>query len=404
MPPVRSVLISGAGIAGPTLAYWLLAHGFQPTLVERAPRLRTGGYVVDFWGKGFDLAERMGLGDDLQRLGYRVEEVRLVDGKGRRVGGFRTDVLRSILDDRFISVRRSDLSRLIYRKIETRCEAIFADSIDGIEQRGDGVHVRFARGAPRTFDIVVGADGLHSQVRGLAMAPQDSVERYLGYTVAAFEVDGYRPRDELVYVSYGLPGRQISRFAMRGDRTLFLLVFAAEAGEVPDIHAADAHKAALHRVFGGGGWECPQILAEMDRSEEIYFDRVSQIRMNAWSRGRVALAGDAAFCPSLLAGQGTALAMVAAYVLAVELAKASDRPGEAFARYEARLHPFISGKQQAAARFASSFAPRTRFGLFVRNQVTKLFGLPRVANLVIGRSLRDSVELPDDRRVERTAA
>jgi 2-polyprenyl-6-methoxyphenol hydroxylase-like FAD-dependent oxidoreductase len=192
-------------------------------------------------------------------------------------------------------------------------------------------------------------------VRKLIFGKDDRFEEFLGYHVAAFAVNGYLPRDEDVYVSYGVPGKQVARFAMRDDRTMFLFVFADNQGRLVDPQDTDAHKNALRAEFDQAGWECPQILAAMERCDELYFDRVSQIRMDKWSQGRVGLIGDAAFRPSLLAGQNAALAMVAAYVLAGELGKAGSQPQEAFERYEERLRPFIAGKQKAAVQFAGSF-------------------------------------------------
>src|SRR5262249_4837382 len=153
---------------------------------------------------------------------------------------------------------------------------------------------------------------LHSNVRRRAFGPQDRFEKDLGYRVAAFEVRGYRPRDEEVYVLYCAPGRMLGRFALHDDRTLFLFVFAADPAAFPANLDLSAQKAILRARFGDGVWECASILSELDRSPDLYFDRVSQIRMDRWSRGRVALVGDAAFCVSLMAGQGSALAMTAA--------------------------------------------------------------------------------------------
>ena len=391
----QTVLISGAGIAGPTLAYWLLRSGFKPTLVEEAPHLREGGYAIDFWGLGYDIADRMGLLPDLKRVGYYVQELRFVDDRGKRVGGFDVEVFRKLTRGRYVTLQRSDLARLIYSQIEGGCETIFGDSIAGIDETPDGVDVRFEHAPPRRFDLVVGADGLHSRVRSLVFGPQDQFETYLGYMVAAFEADGYRPRDEDVFISYSLPGKQIGRFTMRGDRMLFLFVFATQPGGWPDARGIDAQKAILHEEFGKGGWECSKILNALDRCGELYFDRVSQIQIDTWSRGRVALVGDAAFCPSLLAGQGTALAMTSAYVLAGELAAADGDPKLAFSRYEAQLRPFMTAKQKVAAQFASSFAPKTRFGIFLRNQITKAFSFMPIARLFIGRGLLDRLELPD---------
>ncbi len=395
--PVKnpSVLISGIGIAGPTLAYWLSRNGFKPTLVERAPKLRAGGYVIDFWGLGFDIAERMGLVPDLRREGYDVGEVRFVDGGGRREGGFKVGIFKTLTGGRYVSIARSDLGKLIYRKIESDCECVFGDSIAGIEQVTDGVHVTFEKGSPRRFDLVIGADGLHSAVRHSVFGGQDRFEKYLGYMVAAFETKGYRPRDELVYVSHCVPGKHVSRFAMHNDRTLFLFVFAADQAPKAGPHDINAHKKILRAQFGDAGWECQKILAEMDRCDDLYFDRVSQIRMDSWSRGRVALLGDAAFCPSLLAGQGSALAMAAAYVLAGELARAQGDYQTAFLRYQTMLKPMLDMKQKAAPGFAGFLAPKTRAGLFLRNQLSKAFRIPAVARWAFSRGLFDPLELPD---------
>jgi 2-polyprenyl-6-methoxyphenol hydroxylase-like FAD-dependent oxidoreductase len=187
----------------------------------------------------------------------------------------------------------------------------------------------------------------------------------------------------------------VGRLTLRNDRTLFLFVFADERGRLTDLHDIAAKKEALRSHFGGLGWECPQILAALDSCAELYFDPVSQIRMESWSKGRVGLVGDAAFCPSLLAGQGSALAMVAAYVLAGELGATGSSPEEALQRYEKRLQAFMLGKQEAAKKFAASFTPKTRWGLFLRNQVTKAFAIPSFGKWVLGSNLLDRLELPD---------
>jgi 2-polyprenyl-6-methoxyphenol hydroxylase-like FAD-dependent oxidoreductase len=242
---------------------------------------------------------------------------------------------------------------------------------------------------------VVGADGQHSAIRHLAFGPEARFERDIGYRIAAFEADGYAPRDELVYVSYARPGRQLARFAERDGRTLFLFVFTAERLEGPEPHDLGTRKATLDRVFGDFGWEAPKVLAALDAACDVYFDRVSQIVMPAWSRGRVALLGDAAACVSLLAGEGCGLAITEAYVLAGELARAGTDHARAFRQYEQRLRPLIATKQAAARKFAGAFAPRTALGLWVRNQVTKLMVWQPLAELFLGRDLRDGFDLPD---------
>jgi len=382
------VVINGAGVAGPTLAYWLTGAGHDVLLVEEAPELRSGGYIIDFWGAGYEIAERMGLVPQITALGYQVREVRFVDRRGRRIGGFSTDVFRRMTNGRFTTVRRSDLSAVIYGALNGRVQTMFGDSIEAIEDHAGSTRIHFRCAPPRDADLVIGADGLHSGVRRIAFGPQSAFEVSLGYHVAAFELSGYRPRDELVYVSHAVPGRQISRFAMRDDKTLFLFVFRDEY--LPDDRAqALDHKAALAQVFADVGWECPQILSAMGKVTDVYFDRVSQIRMDHWTKRRTALVGDAAACVSLLAGEGTGLAMAEAYVLAQSLRASADDPQQAFARYEQCLMPFLKRKQISAAKFASSFVPKTAVGISVRNVVTGLLRIPAVANFFIGRDLRD---------------
>jgi 2-polyprenyl-6-methoxyphenol hydroxylase-like FAD-dependent oxidoreductase len=383
------------GIAGPAAAYWLLRHGFVPTIVERAPKLRTGGYIIDFWGLGYDIAEKMGVLPDLLETGYQIREVRIVNRHGRRVAGFDARVLRNAAGGRFTSLPRGDLSAILHRAIDGRIETLFANSVMDLKERPDGVAVRFEHGVRRHFNLVIGADGLHSGIRLHTFGPEDRFERFLGYAVAAFTAKGYRPRDPDVYVAYSVPGRQVARFAMHGDDTMILMIVsddgAARGVDPNDLHA---QKAYLRSHFADAGWECRKIVDSLDASDDLYFDRVSQIRMDHWTKGRVALVGDAAFAPSLLAGQGSALAMIAVYILAGELARARSHQ-EAFGRYEARLSGFMRQKQNAAEQFAGSMAPKTRFGIFVRNQVTKTFGLPLVGKLIVGRSVSDELALPD---------
>lgn len=392
--PSKSILISGAGIAGPTVAFWLNAAGFQTTIVERAPRLRAGGYVLDFWGKGFDIAERMGLADELKRAGYRMREMRIVDARGERITGFGTRVFQDLTGGRFTTLARADLSRLLFERVRGQTEVLFGDEIVSLEERPGRIEAQFRHAGVRSFDLIIGADGLHSNVRSLAFGPQQQFETDLGYVVAAFETQAYRPRDENVYVIYSEPRQMVARFALRGDRTLFLFVFTDDDGRSPAMPDPEAQKAMLRRRYGGG-WECAQILACLDRTPDLYFDRVAQIKMPSWSRGRVALIGDAAFCVSLMAGQGSALAMTAAYVLAGELAKAGGRHDEAFRRYETLLRTFMDSKQKGAQRFSAAFAPRTRFGLFARNQVVRACAIPGVAKLALSRDIADTLELPD---------
>jgi 2-polyprenyl-6-methoxyphenol hydroxylase-like FAD-dependent oxidoreductase len=388
------ILIVGAGIAGPTLAYWLLHFGYRPTLVERAPALRTGGYIIDFWGAAFDVAERMGLIPRLHEVGYHVEELRLVGARGQRVGGIDASVFERITKGRYVSLPRSALAAEIYAKLDERVETLFDDTVEAIEEGPSDVTVTLARAGERRFDLVIGADGQHSRVRELVFGRETNFEKYLGYGVAAFSIEGYRPRDENVYVMFTERGQQVARFTMREDHTMFLFVWCDDSLRAAPLLPED-QRALVRERFANSGWECPAILDAMGHANDIYMDRVSQIRMDRWSQGRVALVGDAAYCVSLLAGQGSALAMVGALVLAGELHAAQGDYREAFSRYESRLRSFLDGKQRAAEGFASSFAPRTHLGLFLRFQFSKALAIPYVAELAFRRGLRDAIELPE---------
>jgi 2-polyprenyl-6-methoxyphenol hydroxylase-like FAD-dependent oxidoreductase len=397
--PARNtrILIAGAGIAGPTLAYWLARSGFTPTLIEHAPAPRTGGYMLDFWGVGYDVAERMDLLPALRGDSYPLYEVRIVDRAGKRVAGFDARVFDAASHGRFLSIPRGDLARRIYDLVPSSAETIFGDSIAAIREGRDGVTVSFSHAADRQFDLVVGADGLHSAVRRLAITDgRDDAfgETYLGYYAAAFSVDHYPHRDEGVYVSYATPGRQVARYALRNDRSAFLLVFASDEPLKDAAHGPEAQRAQLRTRFAGAGWECDEIMRALDASNDLYFDAMSQMRLPYWSRGRVALVGDAAYCPSLLAGQGSAFAMAGAYLLAHALSEARGDYEVAFAEYERRFKPFVEGKQDAAKRFGGWFAPRTRLGVRLRNVATNVMGWPIVGNFAARRGFIDRFELP----------
>ncbi|MGH7435537.1 MAG: FAD-binding domain [Polyangiaceae bacterium] len=390
------VLVSGAGIAGPALAYWLVRRGFTPTLIERSPHFRSGGYILDFWGAGFGVAERMGLLPALRKTGYAIERLRYVDEEGRTRAELGADAIRRALRDRYLSVRRGDLARAIYELVEGQVETIFGDSIKTLREDERGVEVSFEHGRTRRFDLVVGCDGLHSVVRALAFGPEEPFEKYLGYFAASFVTKGYPHRDADAYVSYTVPGRQISRYALRDDRTAFFFVWTPKQRPVIDPRDVEAQKRALVGAFAADTWgECPEVFERLAACDDLYFDAVSQIQLPSWSRGRVALLGDAAFCPSLLAGEGSSLAIAGAYILAGELARAGGDHGAAFAAYERAFRPFIERKQKGARSFASSFAPGTRLGLFARDQLLRLMNVPWLGDWMIRRMAADDFALPE---------
>jgi 2-polyprenyl-6-methoxyphenol hydroxylase-like FAD-dependent oxidoreductase len=335
----------------------------------------------------------MGIEAAVRDAGYQVQSIRSVGPDCQVRASLGVEAFRRATDAGFTSLPRGDLAAAIYATIEHDVETIFGDSITAINEHPDGVCVSFVQAKTRDFDLVIGADGLHSNVRRLTFGPESDVEHYLGCMVAACVVEGYRPRDELAYVTYSEPGRSIGRFTLRGDRTMFLFIFrsaqAADPGELA------GRKDLLRREFGHAGWECRHILAALDGVDDLYFDVVSQIRLDRWSRGRTALVGDAAACVSLMAGEGTGLAMTEAYVLAGELACAGGDYRRAFDAYEARLRRFVEGKQAAARKFVPVFVTQTGRGIWFRNLVMRTMNFRPLADLVLTRSVRDDFELPD---------
>ena len=252
------IAISGAGVAGPALAHWLHRTGHEPTLIERAPHFRTGGYVIDFWGVGYRVAQRMGIEAAVRDAGYQVQSIRSVGPDGQVRASLGVEALRRAAGGRFTSVPRGDLAAAIYATIADDVETIFGDSITAVNEHPDGVCVSFAQAKTRDFDLVIGADGLHSTVRRLTFGPESDVEHYLGCLVAACVVEGYRPRDELAYVTHSQPGRSVGRFSLRRDRAMFLFVFrshqAADPGERPRVRRCCAASSATRAGNARKSW------------------------------------------------------------------------------------------------------------------------------------------------------
>jgi len=389
----RRVLISGAGIAGCCLAWWLERYDYEVTLVEQAPEPRRGGYVIDFWGLGHEVAQRMGVLDALKAHDLAIREMRIVDGKGRRVSGIDQSALRDMTGGRMMSLSRSALALVLFDAVKDRVAARFGDSIAALHQDGGGVDVRFHSGDMARYDLVFGADGLHSAVRALAFGPEPRFERFLGYYAAAFTAQGYPHRDPHRYVMYGQPGREIARITLKDDASVFLLLFAHDRPLDIDAHDTAAQKAELRRLFSDAGWERTEMLAALDAGTDLYFDRMSQIVMPDWSVGRVALLGDACACPSLLAGEGASMAMAEAYTLAGELHTAGGDHEAAFRACTRRLRPFVRRKQKSARSFASSFVPKSAFGLWLRDASLNLIGGLGLTRLIFREQLRDPFTL-----------
>ncbi|WP_213773888.1 FAD-dependent monooxygenase [Bradyrhizobium sp. dw_78] len=369
-PKSRSVLISGASIAGPALAYWLDRYGFDVTVVERAPTVRSGGYPIDVRGTAIDVVERMGLLPRVQAAHIGSRELRFVDAEGAVIGSIPPYELTNNQTGRDVELPRGALATLLYDLTKERpIRYRFNDSIDSLGDDGSGVEIQFKSGDRCRYDVVIGADGLHSRTRRLAFGPEQQFNHYLGSCFNIFSM----PNDMGLShggIIYGEAGRSAGVFAVRNSKEVFgFLIFASDKppfGTHPDVEEQYTRTEA---VFADGGWEVPRLLQAMRHANDLFFDTVSQIRMPAWSSGRVALAGDAAYAPSFRSGQGTSLALVGAYVLAGELA-AHDDPSDAFAAYERMTRPFVEANQALAIE-GNGFIllPRTPQELEARNRI-----------------------------------
>jgi 2-polyprenyl-6-methoxyphenol hydroxylase-like FAD-dependent oxidoreductase len=355
------VLISGAGIAGPALAYWLSRGGYETTVVERAPALREGGQAVDFRGPVHRaVLERMGIWDAVHRHRTTPGPLLLVDGD---------DEVRATLPESMLSgdveILRGDLCRILYEQTRAATDYRFGDRIVGIEDRGDRVAVTFVNAPAETFDFVVGADGLHSGVRALAVAPEAGVIRHHGYRIASFGTPNLLGKMGGA-ASFCDPGRGVCLTATSATkgRALFVSTGAPVGGDERD---PQEQKQALAARFAGMGWKVPQALEYLRDASDLYVDAIATVHVDRYWKGRVVLLGDAAQ-GGTLGGQGTSIAIVGAYVLGHEVALGGHRdPAAAFARYEERIRPYAARCQQGAVRSGEFFAPRSPFGVWARN-------------------------------------
>ncbi|MFK8847312.1 FAD-dependent monooxygenase [Streptomyces sp. Ac-502] len=369
-------LISGAGIGGPALAYWLHRYGYAVTVVERAPGLRTSGYKVDLRGVAIEVADRMGVLPEIRRASTDMRTGTYVNDDGRRVATLPADIFGARVDGDD-EVMRGDLTQILYDRTRADVEYVFGDSIGSLTDDGTGVDVTFERGAPRRFDLVVGADGLHSTVRRLAFGDESRYLRHIGAYIAAFSVPG--ELDELTAtgeeVYHLTPGRLVCTYSASGESgaggAKAWLSFRSPRLDY-DPRDADGQRALLTAAFKGVGWQVPRLLEASRTATDFYFDGLDLIEMDRWSRGRVVLLGDAAHCASPASGQGTGMALVGAYVLAGELEAAGGDPRTAFARYEAEMRPYVTANQRMAEKFVPQMLPATRAAIRFRHTMLRM--------------------------------
>lgn len=376
----RSVLISGGGIAGPALAHWLTRRGFAVTVVECAPGPRPGGQAVDLRGAARSVADRMGLLEEIRAVGLEQRGIAWVRSDGSIAARMAADAFggEGIVSE--IEVLRGDLAGVLFDATRAGTEYVFGDTVTALEDDGDGVTVTFERATPRRFDLVVGADGTHSAVRALAFGPESACTTPLGcYTSwftapAAFDLDGW-------FLMHNVPGGLVASVRpgrVPGEHKVGLSFrsapIAVDRADVP------AQKALIAERFAGVGWQVPQLVAAMHAADDFVLDSMAQVHLPAWSRGRVVLLGDAAWCPTPLSGLGTSLALVGAYVLAGELAAAT--PAEALRRYEEVLRSYVAGAQKLPPGGVRGFAPMHALDIRLRMASMRLMTRRPFAQLI----------------------
>lgn len=360
------VLVSGSGIAGPATAYWLTRFGASVTIVERAPELRTAGQNVDIRGAGLDVIRRMGLEEVVRSRTTKEEGIAFVDSTNRVRGKFGVDPGEGQSFTSDIEILRGELGSILYEKTVKDVEYIFGDYIRDLADNGNKVEVTFANSPQRReFDLVIGADGMGSKTRRFISSDPTifrSLDQYMAYfTIPHHETDGTWAR------WYNAPGGRSILLRPDGTGATRAFLSIMTTSEQLKTHAKlspDKQKELLHALFANAGWEAPRVLAEMDKAPDFYMQTVAQVKMNHWSRGRVAVVGDAGYCPSPITGMGTSLAIVGSYVLAGEVMQGKDDIEAALRSYEEVMRPYVTKAQKIFPGAPRILNPETAWGIW----------------------------------------
>ena len=378
----KNVLISGAGIAGLTLGILLKEKGWQPTIIERDPAVRTEGYMIDFASTGWDVAERMGLVDALRKIAYPIDVLQYVDRNGDPYLSLPVTSVRKALAGKYTYLLRTDLERILFERAQSRGLSVkFGTTIQSLHDNASGVTATLSDGSEQSFALAFGADGVHSRVRELTFGPEAQFDRFLGYYVAAFHVEDHGYGVGTALAIYEEPNRSLWLYSLGANRLSAMYIFRhGDMGHVPPQRRASL----LKETYRGSGWIAEKILDDFPNTEPIFFDSATQIVMPSWSKGRIALLGDACACLTLLAGQGSHMAMAEAYVLAQELERHGDDYHSAFAAYERILKPATVKKQRDAVRISRFLVPSRRSFAPLRRLFQKVF----FSNLLIKYGLK----------------
>lgn len=394
MPRTKTALISGASIAGPALASWLVSSGWQVTIVERAPELRTGGQNIDVRGAGRTVARRMGVEDAIRDATTGELGTEFVRSDGSTVARFPAGTSDTTGATAELEILRGDLARLLVDAAGDGVEYVFGDSITAIDDQHDHVRVSFDHGDDRSFDLVVVADGMNSRTRRLVFGTAPTI-RPLGLNTSYLTIPR-TPADSDWARWFNAPGGRTMTLRPDTKGTIRATMSFLAAPGAHDGLTADEQKRQLRETFIDAGWEARRILDGLDQERDLYFEHIGQVQAPTWTSGRVALLGDAAWCASPISGMGTSLALVGAYVLAGELAAHVDHR-DAFRGYERIMRPYVTQAQKlppGAPRIAN---PRTRVGIAALNTAAKV-GASRAFSAIGGKLFSppaDAIDLPD---------
>src|SRR4051794_28364544 len=354
-------------------AYWLARYGFAVTVVERMPqaRVRTSGHAVDLFGPAMDVAEWAGVLPAVMDARTQTDIVSFQRDGGRSVD---VEMRRMVagVSGRHAEVMRGELANILYEATRNEATYLFDDSIRTMVEEPDGVTVTFERVPGDRFDLVIGADGLHSNVRRLIFGPEARFRRFLGGYLAGAAIPNDLGLDGRMVV-WNAPGRLAAIFPVRQTSTARGGFLFRRSQELPlDHRDSDGQRRVLHRVYGDDGWEVPRLLAAMDAADDFYFDSISQIVMDSWVKGRVALVGDAGYSPGPAVGGGTSVAVVGAYVLAQELGRTGPDPSPALHAYEDRMRELATRARSIGRTTMSTLVPRTRLGVRLTPELLRL--------------------------------
>jgi len=368
---VKNVLISGASIAGPALAFWLTHYGIKVTVMERASSLRGGGYPIDIRGTALDAVERMGLYEQMRARHVDTQHLSFVDEHGELIAKLNPEALTGGVKGKDVEIRRGDIGTILYAVTQDKVNYKFNDSIASLNEYADSVNVTFVSGDTGVYDIVIGADGLHSNTRSLVFGHESQFEKYIGHCFAGFTIPNTFGLDRGA-LSYTMVGKSATLYAANhSDRVHAFLSFRYPTSPFKKrISEEDKRDLTANAFKGVNDWIVPQMVEEMRRADDLFFDSVSQIYMPTWSKGRIVLAGDAAHATSFASGQGSSMALVGAYILAGELATKADF-GTAFAEYERIARPFVEMNQALVKVGTSLLQPSTPEELKARNDMLR---------------------------------